>query len=341
MALQSALSVMLALLLVLRSPLAAAASIDVVPAKLLPGSAPRQAVWPLPAAAQAASTGQAQSITGTAEHTEAGGALAAAAGVLPGIAAKAVARGHASLQHRPRHVRLPRPGTFMRVAAAEATAAAAVAPLVHAAAGAVQTRSEHSDPTGSSSSSSSATSVPNSRVLVAAGEQDNSSSNSATDCSTVTAQNGQPDSPSHSTLPPRDNSNGGTVQVTVSGTQGPSPNPQSATPGSSNSGSSSSSSSGSLPAQLRAGLQAGDVIVRGGNDGSWHCIRRPGCKPYALAFGAAFRPLMASGECQLMGGCEAVQQQGACNAPFSWEVDRRAAVVVQYCGEQCRCPGES
>jgi hypothetical protein len=179
--------------------------------------------------------------------------------------------------------------------------------------------------------------VPNARVLVASGENQGSSSSSNTGCSpTVAAHDGAPDSPHLSAPSPRDNSNGGTVQVTVDATQGLPSSQQPATPSSSG----SSSNSGSWPAQLRAGLQAGDVIVRGGSDGSWYCIRRPGCKPYALAFGAAFRPLMASGECQLMGGCEAVQQQGACNAPFSWEVDRRAAAVVQYCGEQCKCPGE-
>jgi hypothetical protein len=260
--------------------------------------------------------------------------------VLSGIADKAFTRGHSSLQHHPRHVRLPLPATLMRAAAAEAVVAAAVvAPLVQAAAGATHTRSEHSAPTGSSSS---VTSVPNSRVLVAAGEQQDSSSSSSsnggTGCSTVTAHNGPPYSPNYSTLPAKDGSNSGTVQVTVGATQGPpSHQPSAALPG----GSSSNNDGGTLPLQQRAGLQAGDVIVRGGSDGSWHCIRRPGCKPYALAFGAAFRPLMASGECQFMGGCEAVQKQGACNAPFSWEVDQRAAAVVQYCGEQCKCPGES
>jgi hypothetical protein len=344
---------MLALLLLPGALSAAATRIDVASAKLSSGSEARQATWLLSAAAQEASAGQAPSLIGAAEHKEARrassqAATAAAAEVLPRIAAKAAARGHASLQHHPRHVRLPLPasGTLLRVAAAEAVvAAAAVAPLMQAAAGAVHTRSEHSETTSSSSSSSSSGgSVPSSRVLVAAGEQQDSSSSSnrATGCSTVTAHNGPPNSPSHSTLPPRDSSNNGTVQVTAGTTQGPPSNQQSATPGSSsNSGSSSNNNGGTLPAQQRAGLQAGDVIVRGGSDGSWHCIRRPGCKPYALAFGAAFRPLMASGECQLMGGCEAVQKQGACNAPFSWEVDRQAAAVVQYCGQQCKCPGES
>jgi hypothetical protein len=169
------------------------------------------------------------------------------------------------------------------------------------------------------------------RVLAAGRQGSNKStsssgnSSSSNDCGPVKAHDGPPTG----TLSPSSSSSSSprTVQVTAGGTQPPR-NPA------------ATSSSSSL-APPKYGLQPGDIVVRGGDDGSWRCIKRPGCKPSALAFGVAFRPLRAAGECQQMGGCEAVKQQGACNAPFSWEVDRRAAAVVQYCGEQCKCPGES
>jgi hypothetical protein len=44
---------------------------------------------------------------------------------------------------------------------------------------------------------------------------------------------------------------------------------------------------------------------------------------------------------QFLGGCSAVKNlQGGCRAAWNWEVDMRQQVIIQWCGDECQCPGE-
>lgn len=43
---------------------------------------------------------------------------------------------------------------------------------------------------------------------------------------------------------------------------------------------------------------------------------------------------------QFLGGCSSVRDQGACGAAWNWEVDVVAQALIQWCGDECKCPGE-
>jgi len=43
---------------------------------------------------------------------------------------------------------------------------------------------------------------------------------------------------------------------------------------------------------------------------------------------------------QFLGGCAKVKDKGACAVPWNWEVDSQAQALIQWCGDECKCPGE-